>query len=282
MFTSATQLKAWVKNKSNQTGIPANVILHSYMMERFLERLSLSQYRENIILKGGLLIASMVGIENRSTMDMDTTIKGQSYNKDELRNLICEIIEIDAGDDVSFEIQNIKKIHDSGDYDDFRLSLIAFFHTIRVHMKLDLTAGDEIIPREIEYSYKLLFEDRTISIMAYNLYSILAEKIETILSRNTSNTRARDFYDVYILLTLNSRELSSERILDVLNLKAIERGSIEYIEEHEKHLADIAESEEIAKIWAAYCDNYHYAEGINMKDVISKISRVFGDINKNQ
>jgi predicted nucleotidyltransferase component of viral defense system len=173
-FTSATQLKDWIKNKSMQTGVPANILLRSYMMERLLERISLSPYNKNMILKGGFLIAAMVGIEQRSTMDMDTTIKGLRVNRERIDDILREIVSIDAHDGVSFMIQSIKNIHDINEYDDFRFSIRATFYSIRADMKVDITTGDNIIPHEIEYHYKLMFEDRTIPIMAYNLYTILA------------------------------------------------------------------------------------------------------------
>ena len=274
-FTSATQLKDWIKNKSKQTGVPANVLLRSYMMERLLERMSLSSYRENMILKGGFLIAAMVGIDRRSTMDMDTTMKGLPVSREGIEGILREIIDIEAGDGITFEIQNIKNIHDISDYDDFRVSIRAGFHSIRTDIKVDITTGDAIIPREIEYHYRLMFEDRTISVMAYNLYTILAEKIETILTRNVTNSRGRDFYDAYILLSMNREVLSRQKLLHALRVKAEERDSLSDIENHEKHLRDITTSPEIAKIWNAYVKSYTYAKGIALSDILALIAWVF-------
>ena len=274
-FTSATQLKDWIKNKSKQTGAPANVLLQTYMMERLLERVSLSPYRDNLILKGGFLIAAMVGVGRRTTMDMDTTVKGLPVSREGVGSILTEIISVDADDGVTFEIQDIKNIHDISEYDDFRVSLRAMFHTVRVSMKIDLTTGDAIIPREIEYQYRLMFEDRTIPVMAYNLYTILAEKIETILSRNVTNSRGRDFYDAYILLSMNRETLSRPELLDALRVKAEERGSVNDIENHAKHLSDIAASPEIAKIWAGYVKSYPYAEGIALPDILALVAWVF-------
>ena len=274
-FTSATQLKDWIKNKSKNTGAPANVLLQTYMMERLLERISLSPYRDNLIIKGGFLIASMVGIDRRSTMDMDTTVKGLPFNRDSLEKILNEIISLDADYGVAFEVQDIKNIRDVSEYDDFRVSLRAVFHTVRVNMKIDITTGDAIIPREIEYPYKLMFEDRTIPVMAYNLHTILAEKIETILSRNVTNSRGRDFYDVYILLTMNRDTLSREEMLHALRVKAEERNSISSIENYTKHLQDINDSPEIKKIWSAYGVNYSYAKGIPLTEICSLIAWLF-------
>lgn len=274
-FTSATQLKDYIKNKSKQTGAPANVLLQTYMMERLLERVSISPYHNNLILKGGFLIASIVGIDRRTTMDMDATIKGLPVSREGIENTLNEIIAIDADDEVTFEIQDIKDIRDISEYDNFRVSLRAFFHTVRVNMKIDITTGDAIIPREIEYRYKLMFEDRVISVMAYNLYTILAEKIETILSRNVTNSRGRDFYDAYILISMNKDTLSREELLHALKVKAKERGSSATIENHTKHLQDITESPEISKIWLGYARNYPYAKGITLPDILSLIAWLF-------
>jgi predicted nucleotidyltransferase component of viral defense system len=277
-FTSARQLKDWIKNKSQQTGTPANVLLQSYMMERLLERVSLSSYRENLILKGGFLIAAMVGIDRRSTMDMDTTIKGLPISRENLVGILEEIIAIDVDDGVTFEIQDIKNIHDVSEYDDFRVSLQASLHTVRLIMKIDVTTGDAIIPREIEYPYKLLFEDRTVSVMAYNLYTILAEKIETILSRNVTNTRGRDFYDAYILLSMNRDTILRSELLRALRVKAEERGSLSALENHAKHLRDVAASPEIAKIWDGYIRNYPYAKGIALSEVLTLVAWVLDGV----
>jgi predicted nucleotidyltransferase component of viral defense system len=274
-FTSARQLKDWIKNKSQQTGAPANMLLQSYMMERLLERVSLSSYRENMILKGGFLIAAMVGIDLRSTMDMDTTIKGLPISREKLVDILEDIIAIDADDGVTFEIQDIKNIHDISEYDDFRVSLRASLHTVRLTIKIDVTTGDAIIPSEVEYPYKLLFEDRSVSVMAYNLYTILAEKIETILSRNVTNTRGRDFYDAYILLSMNRDTLSQSELLRVLQIKAEERGSLSALENYEKHLRDIAVSPEIAKIWDGYVRSYPYAKGIAMAEILALVAWAF-------
>ena len=274
-FTSAMQLKGWIKNKSKETGTHANEILQNYMLERFLERMSLSPYRGNMILKGGFLIAAMMGIDRRSTIDMDTTLKGLPISREGIEGILREIIAIDIGDGVSFEIKDIKNIHDISEYDDYRVSLLAVFHTLRVSMSIDITSGDTIIPSEIEYHYKLMFEDRTIPVMAYNLNTILAEKIETILVRSVGNTRGRDFYDAYLLLSANRNVQNRQELIHAINVKAEERGSVPAIENQVKTLGDIAASPDIAMIWDNYKKRYHYARGIALTDIISLIAWVF-------
>ncbi len=274
-FTSATQLKDWIKNKAKQTGAHPGALLQSYMLERFLERVSLSPYRENVILKGGFLIAAMIGVDKRSTMDMDTTIKGIPVTRETIEEIVTGIISADAQDGISFEIQDIRNIHDVSEYDDFRVSLRVSFYTVRVDMKIDITTGDTIIPHEIEYNYRLMFEDRSIPVMAYNLYTILAEKMETILSRNVTNTRGRDFYDTYVLLSMHRDILSRRDLLGALRVKATDRDSLSFIEDHAMHLKNISASPEIAKIWSAYTRNYPYAQGIALPDILALIAWVF-------
>ncbi len=275
MFTNATQLKDWIKNKSKETGTPANTLLQSYMLERFLERVSRSPYRDNMILKGGFLIAAMVGVDKRSTMDMDTTIKGMPVTRETIEDMLNEIISIDAGDDVAIEMRDIKNIHDISEYDDFRASLTAVFQKVRVDMKIDITTGNTIIPREIEYNYRLMFEDRTIPVMAYNLYTILAEKIETILVRSVANTRGRDYYDVYLLLRTGRETLSREELFRAIRAKAEERGSVPALDNRGKILRDISESPDIAKIWDNYTRRYPYAKGIALPDILVLVTWVF-------
>jgi predicted nucleotidyltransferase component of viral defense system len=273
-FTSAWQLKDWIKNKSKQTGTPPNVLLQTYMMERLVERVSISPYRNNLILKGGFLISAMVGIDRRTTKDLDATAKGLALSRDGIKGILAEIISLDADDGAVFEIQSIRNIHDISEYDDFRVSIRASIHAIRVNMKIDITIGDTIIPQEIEYQYKLMFEDRTIPVMAYNLYTILAEKIETILSRNVTNSRGRDFYDAYTLLSIHRDTMSREALLNAIHAKAEERGSLKDIEDHAKHLRNIADSPEMAKVWAMYTRSYPYAKGIAMVDILSMIGSI--------
>lgn len=240
-----------------------------------MERVSLSKYRDNFILKGGFLIAAMLGIDMRSTMDMDTTIKGLPVSQSEIEKIVSEILDTPINDNVTFEIKSIKPIREVGAYEDFRLSILATFFTIQVNLKLDITTGDVIIPCEVDYSFKLMFEDRTIQVKAYNLATILAEKIESILARNVANTRARDYYDVYILLTTRAGNIDKAELLDALNQKAQERGTIVYIEQHVKYLADIRESSDLAALWNAYRNKYPYAEDIEFSGIVDCLEDLF-------
>ena len=272
--SSPRQLKDWINNLAKRDNLVANTVLQSFMMERLLERIAVSEYKDNFILKGGFLIAAMIGIDLRSTMDMDTTIKGISIDRDELAKILHEIILIDLDDHINFKIKNIKNIHDVSEYDDFRVSLEAVFFTIKVNLKIDITTGDVIIPGEVDYSFNLMFEDRKIMIKAYNLNTILAEKIESILVRNVSNTRARDFYDIYILMVLNKVNFDKLELKKSIWKKAEERKSTIYIEDYEKYLNDVSESKDVLNIWNSYREKYNYAKEIEFDSILKTIKDI--------
>jgi predicted nucleotidyltransferase component of viral defense system len=277
-ISSPRQLKDWIKNIAKKNNLAANTVLQNYMMERFLERVAVSRYRDNFILKGGFLIAAMVGIDARSTMDIDTTIKGLPVGEPEIRKIITDILSIPLNDNVTFAITSINPIHDEGGYEDFRVGIVATFFTMKVNMKLDITTGDVIIPREVDYYFKLMFEDRNIMIKAYNLNTILAEKIESILARNVSNTRARDYYDVYILRTTRAFDIQKLELHGAIKEKAKERGTLVYIEQHEKYLSAIRESIDLLTIWTTYANKYIYAEDITFEDIISCLENILSDL----
>lgn len=201
-------------------------------------------------------------------------LKGLPVTKENIEEILNEILSIDLGDNVTFNIKNINSIHDISEYEDFRVSLEAKFFTIKVNMKIDITTGDIIIPREVNYSFKLMFEERSIPIKAYNLNTILAEKIESILARNISNTRARDYYDVYMLTSFRKDDINIVDLRSAIIEKAKERNTLIYLDEKEKYIADIEESKDLQFIWDSYTKKYPYAQGIKFDDIIKKLSCV--------
>ncbi len=273
-INSPRQLKDWINNMAKNNNLIANTLLQNFMMERFLERISISKYKDNFIIKGGFLIAAIVGLDMRSTMDIDSTIKGISINRKSLEKILNEILSIQIDDNVTFILKDMKNIHDISEYDDFRVSVEASLFTIKVNMKIDITTGDIIIPREIDYSFKLMFEDRSISIKAYNINTILAEKIESILSRNIANTRARDYYDVYILMTLKKNEIDLINLKNAIMQKAEDRNTIIYVKNKDKYLSDIDESEYLKTIWKAYTLKFPYAKHIQFTEITNIIKEI--------
>ena len=197
MIHTAKQLKDKVKNMSGGNSEVAQALIRTYFMERFLERVSVSEYRNNFILKGGMLVASIVGVDMRATMDIDTTVKALPLNEKDARAIIERIGELQLEDGVNFKITSVKEIMEEFDYPGIRMMIEANLERMRQPFKIDISTDDAITPGAVEYKYKLMFEDRSISVLSYNLETLLAEKMQTILARGLANTRMRDFYDVY-------------------------------------------------------------------------------------
>ena len=228
MIKTARQLKDLIRNLSREKSADAQILMRNYMMERFLERISLSEYRDKFILKGGMLVAAMVGLDARSTMDLDATIKGANVNVEDIENLISSIVTVPIDDGVKFQLKSISEIMDEAEYPGIRVSMSTTFDGVVTPLKIDISTGDAITPREVRYSFKLMLEDRSIDIWAYNLETVLAEKLETIITRTTTNTRMRDFYDIYILEQLHGTTLNPKILHDALLATAHKRGSEKY------------------------------------------------------
>ena len=207
MIKTARQLKDLIRNLSKDKSADAQILMRNYMMERFLERISLSEYRDKFILKGGMLVAAMVGLDARSTMDIDATVKGATVGIEEVENMIASIISVPVDDGVEFRVKRISEIMDEAEYPGIRISMETEFDGVITPLKIDISTGDAITPREVRYSFKLMLEDRSIEIWAYNLETVLAEKLETVVSRATTNTRMRDFYDLHILSQLHGQSI---------------------------------------------------------------------------
>lgn len=216
----------------------------------------------------------MIGIDLRSTMDMDTTIQGIPVTEDVIRKVITEICQVNLNDSVVFELCTIKPIHELGAYEDFRVGLQASLLGMRIHLKVDITTGDVITPKEIVYNFPLMFENRSIYIKAYNVNTVLAEKIESILARNISNTRARDYYDVYMLTHIANIRINMQDVIWALKVKANERGTTAYLNNYKKYLSDIKASQELANIWQMYSNQYSYAQGIDFQDILQCLEKI--------
>ncbi len=276
------QLKAFIKNKAAEKNISAQLVMQNYMMECLLERISLSKYQHNFILKGGFLISAIVGLDSRTTMDMDTTMKGLTLTHESIRSIFTEICNISIEDDIAFKIVSIADIRETDDYPGIRVALKANYSPISVPLSVDITTGDKITPQEVKYKYKLLFEERTIPIIAYNLETILAEKIETVLSRGIANTRPRDFYDIYILHSLRGAECNPAILRKGLDQTATKRGSIEIIPDYKVIIEKISNSDQMQGFWEKYQHDFAYARDISFKIACDTIIRIMTWIeNKN-
>lgn len=269
---SSTQLKALVRNLSKLKSVNAEVILRNYMLERFLERISVSEYQSNFILKGGMLIASMVGIDTRNTMDLDATIKGQTLSEIRIKEIIEDILSVPVDDNVRFTFRSIEEIHEGSDYPGYRVSVDAVLDKTRQTLHIDITTGDFVTPREIEYRFGLMFEDRTISIFAYNLETVLAEKFETIVTRGLTNTRMRDFYDIFILSA--TQDINMDIFNAALEKTASKRNTIDQIANALTIIERIAESELMVDLWSRYQMKYSYARGVTWEMTITSARKL--------
>lgn len=275
MIKTARQLKDLIRNLSREKSADAQLLMRNYMMERFLERISLSEYRDKFILKGGMLVAAMVGLDARSTMDLDATVKGANVNVEEIENLISAIVSVPIDDGVKFQLKSISEIMDEAEYPGIRVSMTTTFDGVVTPLKIDISTGDAITPREVRYSFKLMLEDRSIDIWAYNLETVLAEKLETIITRTTTNTRMRDFYDIYILDQLHGNTLNRQTLYDALLATAKKRGTERHLAEAVDVLNEVESSPVMQKLWESYRRKFSYAADLEWSIIMGTVRSLY-------
>ena len=270
MIKNAKSLMDKSRNIAVKNNITINEVLQNYMFERILERLSVSKYKNNFILKGGLLLSSIMGIDTRTTMDMDTCIKGIDLTDEQLYEVLQEILNIDINDGVKFEIRNSQPIREDDDYGGLKYNLLAIFDNLRVNLSIDIATGDLITPREIEYDYKMIFENRNLKIMTYNIESIIAEKFQTVISRGILNSRMKDYYDLYYLITYKnfSKENLKNAVIKTFNKRDTDIKSIN------KVIDEIEKSEFVKELWTSYSEKYQYVKGIEFEKVLGSIREI--------
>ena len=275
MISAAKQLKDLIRNLSKKKVADAQILMRNYMMERFLERMSVSEYKDKFILKGGMLVAAMVGLDARATMDIDATIKGADVNVEAVEQIITNIISVPMDDGVIFRVKQISEIMDEAEYLGVRISMETEFDGVRTPLKIDISTGDVITPREIQYSFKLMLEERTIDVWAYNLETVLAEKLETVISRNITNTRMRDFYDIHILLKLYGNTLDANVLGKALQATAKKRGTEKYMSNAVEVFDEIQNDSNMLKLWISYQKKFSYAEDISWDTVMSAVKELY-------
>ena len=275
MIKTARQLKDLIRNLSKDKSADAQILMRNYMMERFLERISLSEYRDKFILKGGMLVAAMVGLDARSTMDIDATVKGATVGIEEVENMIASIISVPVDDGVEFRLKRISEIMDEAEYPGIRVSMETEFDGVITPLKIDISTGAAITPREVRYSFKLMLEDRSIEIWAYNLETVLAEKLETIITRTTTNTRMRDFYDIYILEQLHGNTLNSQILHDALWATAHKRGTERHLAEAAEVFEEVENSSVMQKLWESYRRKFSYAADLEWSIIMGAVRSLY-------
>ena len=274
MIKNAMSLKAQINNIAKAENISPQSVMQTYMLERLLERISLSNYKNNFILKGGMLISSIIGIDSRTTMDMDTTIKGFKLDKETLTKIINEIINISLEDNIVYELINIESIREDDDYGGLRIHINAIFDNMLTDLKIDVTTGDKITYKEITYKYNLLLENRTIDIWSYNIETIIAEKYESVIKRSTLNTRVRDFYDIYMLIHLEKNNISNNVLKNAIKETSIHRNSQNILDnkiEVEEVIDAIQFDKSLMKQWEIYQKKHEYAKNIYFSQLIESI-----------
>ena len=275
MKRNTMSFKAIINNMAKENNVAAQSVLQTYMLERLLERISISKYKDNFILKGGMLISAMLGIDSRTTMDMDTTIKGFPLTKDNITNIMDKICNIEIGDNVTLKINKVELIREDDDYGGYRITFEAKYNNeMPVIMKIDITTGDKITYKEIEYSFTLMLEDRKIQIWSYNVETIIAEKFEAIVKRGVLSTRIRDYYDVYMLINTQNKIIDKKTLKDAITLTAQHRGTSEIIKDWKKIVEKIANDSKMRQQWKRYQKDNFYAEEIEYKELINAISKV--------
>ena len=274
MSSKAMSLKGKIKNYAKTKSIAAQVVLQNYMFERFLARLSMSEYQDKFVVKGGMLIAAIVGLDTRSTMDLDTTLRNLPLTKEKIMEAIESVCKISLEDDVIFEVKSISPIRKDDRYGGFCVRLDAIYDTIVTPLSIDVSTGDVITPNAVEYEFGGIFDEEVrIKLWGYNIESVMAEKVETILSRGIFNTRPRDFYDVYILGT--TQNYDKKIFLKALEATAIHRGSREQIIDKTGIIEKLSASEELIQMWEKYRKKFSYASEIQYADVMDVLIKMF-------
>lgn len=278
MYLTPAQIKGRIKNVAKQNGSDPITLLRIYMMERFLERITYSKYKDDFIVKGGILVTSMIGISMRSTMDIDTTIRNFDLTKEETTRIVNEIKDISLDDHIEFILNDASDIMDNMEYPGIRIHMDAKLENLIVPIKIDISTGDVITPREIRYEYPLLLEDKSIQLWSYNLETILAEKIQTILSRGLLNTRMRDFYDVTTLFDRYNDQINYNDLLLAFDKTCSKRETLSLLEHYEEILCSISEDSTLQNLWKNYCRKYKYASHIEFSTNLEIIKQLMSQM----
>lgn len=268
------QIKGRIKSVAKQNNADARTLMRIYMMERFLERLAQSEYRDNFIIKGGILVTAMIGVAHRSTMDIDTSMKNLNLSAEDALRVVNQVKDIDLDDGVSFEVKDVSNIMDEMEYPGIRVTMNANVGRLITPLKIDISTGDVITPRAIEFNYDLLLEDRSISLWSYNLETILAEKLQTVLARGILNTRMRDFYDIRMLLDTYEDKVNKAVLKDAFAATCKKRGTDHLQEQAEEIIRIIEADEQLQVLWRAYQKKYSYAAEIDYASVISGVKKL--------
>ena len=276
---NAMQLRARINTRAKKAGIPAQSLMQSYRFERLLERLSKSKWRDNVVIKGGMLISSLVGVASRTTMDLDTTITGFTLNHESAEKIFREVAAVSADDDWDFEFDRIEDIRETDDYPGIRVYLRAMYLPMAVPLKIDVTTGDSITPGPIVYDYPLLFDEGSVSLMSYPLETVLVEKLETVVSRGVTNTRPRDFYDIHLLWRSKGDNCDVLTLREALERTCAKRGSAEMMARWQTILDEVATDQTMLALWGKYAKKNPYAADIELAQCCETVEEILAILN---
>lgn len=280
IFKNAMSFKSKIKQIAKEKKITTQQVQQSYLIEVFLEKLAKSPYRDNFILKGGYLIGGIVGLDQRATMDLDTTVKGFELTLEKLTNITEEIITIPTDESFTLSFDNVSEIRETDDYPGFKLKLYADFERIHELVSIDVTTGDAITPSEIEFSINRLFSDDKLSLLSYPIETIIAEKVETILARGVASTRPRDFYDVYMISKLRWNEINFTTLANALNNTMTKRESKLQLNDYPAIIEQLKTSQVQQQLWKKYQREYNYAKDLSFNEVVDSVLRIVENIEK--
>jgi len=270
MSREAMSLKAQIRNLSKTKNVMAQILLQNYMFERFLERLSISEYKDSFILKGGMLISAIVGIDTRTTMDLDATLRGLEFTEENMFKVVNTICSISLDDGVLLTVDGVTPIRADDVYGGYRTKIKAVFDTIETPFTVDLSTGDVITPNPVKYIFHGMFdEEKQIELWAYNIETVIAEKLETILRRSTLNTRPRDFYDIHILHT--TQNYDPALLKEAFTATVSHRNTAEQVSDIPAILEKIEGSAELRQVWEKYRREFAYATDLSYENVVEAL-----------
>lgn len=275
---NAMQLKAIIGNRAKESGVPPQLVMQNYLLERLLERISLSLWRNKVVVKGGMLISSLVGVDRRSTKDLDATVRGLPLTHESAERAFREIAAVEADDDFSFEFVRTEDIREADDYPGIRVHLLASYDKMRSPVTVDVTTGDKITSDAVEYSYPLMFDNRSLSLMAYPLPTTLAEKLETVVSRGIANTRPRDYYDLRTLWLTRKAEVELGVLRDALAATSEKRGSFGGMGRYREVMAEVTSDAVMQDRWTAYAHRYPYVGSMTLAEACETVVAIMEDI----
>lgn len=274
MIKTSRQLKDKIKNMSGGSSMRAQTLIRNYIMERFLERISLSEYKDKFVLKGGMLVASLIGLDMRATMDIDTTVRSLPLTLEDATKVVEDIIAVKVDDGVAFEITKASDIMEEHEYPGLRFMLEAKFDGMKQAVKIDISTGDAITPAAVMYSYRLMFEDRTIPLYTYNIETLLAEKLETVMVRGTANTRMRDFYDIHIILEQEKDSVNPDHLYNAFMATSEKRGTDRLIPDMSEILYSVLHSEAMERDWNSYRKSNFFVGELMWSEAVESTMRL--------